>query len=53
MSSLNYKKNKLEQLKGFCAVVDCGSIAEASKRLHLSESSVSLQVSSLEQDIKC
>jgi hypothetical protein len=30
----NYKKNKLEQLKGFCAVVECGSITQAAKKLN-------------------
>ncbi|MEN9782571.1 MAG: hypothetical protein RL208_724, partial [Pseudomonadota bacterium] len=48
----NYKKNKLEQLKGFCAVVECGnSINDAGKRLIISESSVSLQIASLERDL--
>jgi hypothetical protein len=50
-SSYSYKKNKLDQLKGFCAVVECGSIAEAAKVLCISEPSVSLQISSLEKDL--
>jgi LysR family glycine cleavage system transcriptional activator len=52
MYNYSYKKNKLDQLKGFCAVVECGTIVEAAKKLHLSESSISLQISSLEQDLK-
>jgi molybdenum-dependent DNA-binding transcriptional regulator ModE len=47
----NYKKNKLEQLKGFCAVVECGSITQAAKKLNISESSISLQITSLEKDL--
>lgn len=52
MYNYSYKKNKLEQLRGFCAVVECGTIVEAAKKLHLSESSISLQISSLEKDLK-
>jgi hypothetical protein len=52
MYNYSYKKNKLDQLKGFCAVVECGTIVEAAKKLHISESSISLQISSLEQDLK-
>jgi LysR family transcriptional regulator for bpeEF and oprC len=48
----NYKKNKLDQLKGFCAVVEFGAIVEAAKKLHISESSISTQISSLERDLK-
>jgi hypothetical protein len=47
----NYKKNKLDQLKGFCAVVECKNISNAAKLLHISDSSVSLQISSLEKDL--
>lgn len=47
-----YKKDRLSQLRGFCAVVEneC-SIAKASKKLCLTSSAISKQISSLEKDM--
>ncbi len=48
-----YKKNKLEQLKTFCIVVECDSnITKAAEILCISPSSVSLQIQSLENELK-
>lgn len=47
-----YKKNKLQQLRGFCAVIEEGSVLKAAKKLNIAQSSVSLQISSLERDLK-
>ncbi len=44
----SYKRNKLDQLRGFVAMVECKSIAEAAIREEVSESTISLQISSLE-----
>lgn len=51
MYNYYYKKNKIEQLQGFCAVVACGNTVEAAKKLCISKSSISLQISSLERDL--
>lgn len=45
-----YIKNKLLQMKGFCAVIEEGSINAASKKINTVSSNVNLQVSSLERD---
>jgi DNA-binding transcriptional LysR family regulator len=47
-----YKKNKLQQLRGFCAVIEEGSVLKACKKMNIAQSSVSLQISSLERDLK-
>ncbi len=48
----NYKKGEIDKLKGFIATVEHGTIAEAAKNLAISESVISAQISSLEQDLK-
>lgn len=48
----SYKKNKLEQLKGFCTLVESGTVTKAASILHTSISTISLQISSLERDLK-
>lgn len=53
MSDINkfyYKKAKLQQLKGFCSVIEQGSIKRAGIELSLDSSTVSLQIKSLEND---
>ncbi len=48
----NYKKNKFEQLKGFCTVVECGnSINDAAIKNCISSTTISKQISSLEEDV--
>src|SRR6266550_3406639 len=52
MRTFRYKQNRLQQLKGFCAVVEAHSVSEAADRLSLSQPTVSLQVQSLERDLR-
>jgi len=42
----------LQQLKGFCAVVENRSVSKAATRLSLTQPTVSLQVQSLERDLR-
>jgi DNA-binding transcriptional LysR family regulator len=50
MRVFRYKQNRLQQLKGFCAVVETQSVSKAAERLRLTQPTVSLQVQSLERD---
>src|SRR5437763_4425905 len=52
MQTFRYKQNRLQQLKGFCAVVETGSVSKAAIRLNLTQPTVSLQVQSLERDLR-
>jgi len=45
------KHNRLQQLRGFCAAVDTGSISRAADELGLSQPSISLQIQSLEREL--
>ena len=45
-----YKGNRLKQLRAFCYAVKFGTVTRAAEALFLSASSVSLQLSALEQD---
>lgn len=47
-----YKKNCLQQLKGFCYTVQTGSISKSAKKMGLNQSTVTLQIQSLERDLK-
>lgn len=47
-----YKKNCLQQLKGFCNTVHTGSISKAAKKMGLNQSTITLQIQSLERDLK-
>lgn len=50
--SFNYKKNKLDQLAGFCSTVECAnSISRAAERNNISATTISKQISSLEEDL--
>src|SRR5262245_31678410 len=51
MPTFRYKQNRLQQLKGFCAVVETQSVSKAASRLSLTQPTVSLQVQSLERDL--
>jgi DNA-binding transcriptional LysR family regulator len=51
--SSRYKQNRLQQLRGFCATVQTGSVTEAARRTHLSQPSVSLQIRALEDEFGC
>ena len=48
-----YKSNRLQQLRGFCRVVEVGSISRAATMLKLSQASVSIQIKSLEENLQC
>jgi len=50
MKTFRYKQNRLQQLRGFCAVVETKSVSRAASRLNLTQPTVSLQVQSLERD---
>lgn len=52
LRQIYYKNNRLQQIRGFCNVVIYGSITEAAKSMGLSQSAISLQVQSLERDLK-
>jgi DNA-binding transcriptional LysR family regulator len=47
-----YKKNRIQQLKGFYHTVQTGSISAAAKKMGLSQSAITLQIQSLERDLK-
>jgi DNA-binding transcriptional LysR family regulator len=51
MKVFRYKQNRLQQLRGFCAVVEMQSVSKAATRVHLTQPTVSLQVQSLERDL--
>lgn len=46
-----YKKNRLQQLKGFYYTAQLGSVTKASKKMGLTQSTVTLQIQSLERDL--
>lgn len=46
-----YKKNLLQQIRGFCYVARIGSVSQAAKALNLTQSTVTLQIQSLERDL--
>lgn len=50
--TFRYKQNRLQQLRGFCAVVETHSVSKAANRLRLTQPTVSLQVQSLERDFR-
>ena len=47
-----YKKNKTQLLRGFCAVIEEGGVLKASRKLNIAQSSISLQIASLERDLE-
>ena len=47
-----YKHNRLQQLRGFCAVVESNSVSRAAARLNLTQPTVSLQVQALERELR-
>ena len=46
-----YKNNRLQQLRGFCYTAQFGNITRAARHMGLTQSSVSLQIKSLEQEM--
>ncbi len=49
--NLHYKRNRIQQIKGFCCAVQNGSISGAARKMGLTQSAVTLQIKSLERDI--
>jgi DNA-binding transcriptional LysR family regulator len=47
-----YKKNRLQQLRGFYHTQELGSVSKAAKHMSLSQSTVTLQIQTLERDVK-
>lgn len=46
-----YKRNRMQQLKGFFQAAQTGSISKAAKKMGLTQSAVTLQIQSLERDL--
>lgn len=46
-----YKKNRLHQIKGFYYAVRHQSLSKAAEAIHLTQSTISLQIQSLERDL--
>jgi DNA-binding transcriptional LysR family regulator len=46
-----YKRNRLQQIKGFCYTAQTGSMSKSAKIMGLSQSTVTLQIQSLERDL--
>jgi DNA-binding transcriptional LysR family regulator len=47
-----YKKNCLQQLKGFCNAAQSSNFSKAAHKMGLSQSAITLQIQSLERDLK-
>ena len=52
LNDFYYKKDRLNQIRGFCAVVQEGNIHKASEKLMLEPATISKQIITLERDIK-
>lgn len=50
--SIYYKNNKFQQIRGFCNVVIFDGISNAARQMGLTQSAVSHQIGSLEEDLK-
>jgi len=46
-----YKKNRLQQLRGFCYAVQTGSILKCAEKMGLTLGAITLQIQSLERDL--
>ncbi len=46
-----YKKNRLQQIKGFCYTVQTGSMYKSADKMGLTPATVTLQIQSLERDL--
>lgn len=47
-----YKKNRLQQLKSFCALIENKTIQKTADKLNISISQISLQIKSLSEELK-
>lgn len=52
LKQVYYKNNRIQQIRGFCNVVIYGSLVAAAKAMGLGQSTISLQIQSLERDLK-
>src|SRR5215471_7768958 len=52
MDIFRYKQNRLQQLRGFCAVVEMHSVSKAASQLRLTQPTVSLQVQALDRELR-
>lgn len=48
---MGYKRNKLQQLKLFCAVIEEGNLLKAANKMNTAQPNVSLQIKSLEKSL--
>lgn len=46
-----YKRNRLQQIKGFCYTVQTGSMVKSAEKMRLTPSTITLQIQSLERDL--
>lgn len=46
-----YKRNRLQQIKGFCYTVQTGSMIRSAEKMGLTASTITLQIQSLERDL--
>jgi len=51
MDVFRYKQNRLQQLRGFCAVVEAKSVSKAAVKMRLTQPTVSLQVQALQREL--
>src|SRR5678815_3001295 len=51
MDVFRHKQNRLQQLRGFCAVVEAKSVSKAAVKMRLTQPTVSLQVQALEREL--
>ena len=51
LNQFYYKKNRIQQLKGFYNVVREGGISSAARKMGLTQAAVTLQIQSLERDV--
>ena len=51
-SNFYYKNNRLSQIRGFCYTVQKGSIVKAADFLGLTQPAITIQINSLERDLK-
>jgi DNA-binding transcriptional LysR family regulator len=52
INNFYYKKDRLNQLRGFCAFVQEGTIVKAGKKIGIENSTISKQIKALERDLK-
>lgn len=46
-----YKRNRIQQLKGFYYTAQTGSVSKAAKKMNLTQAAITIQIQSLERDL--